>query len=257
VPTLILKLVVTPALIGASTLAGRRWGAAVSGWLVALPLTSGPVALFLALDHGTGFAARAAQGMLAGTISQAAFAVGFGWLSTRGYWAASVAGCLAFAGSTLALDRLSLSAPAALLATVAAVLLALRLLPAHTPPRETARLAPRWDLPLRMAVATTFVVTLTAAAPLIGPQLSGLLSPFPFFAATLAVFAHRLDGPQAAVRVLQGLLHGLLAPAVFFFVLAGLLVPAGTGSAFAVAGAAALATQGAGLLALRAGQTRS
>jgi hypothetical protein len=48
--TLALKLVLTPTLIGATSLAGRKWGAAVSGWLVGLPLTSGPVALFLALE---------------------------------------------------------------------------------------------------------------------------------------------------------------------------------------------------------------
>jgi len=38
------KLLLTPALLGLVSLAGRRWGPAVSGWLVGLPLTSGPVA---------------------------------------------------------------------------------------------------------------------------------------------------------------------------------------------------------------------
>jgi hypothetical protein len=54
--TLVLKLVLTPLLIGAASLAGRRWGPAIAGWLVGLPLTSAPVALFLALDLGIGFA---------------------------------------------------------------------------------------------------------------------------------------------------------------------------------------------------------
>lgn len=35
--SLLLRIVVTPALIGAASLAGRRWGQAVSGWLVGLP----------------------------------------------------------------------------------------------------------------------------------------------------------------------------------------------------------------------------
>lgn len=48
--SLALKLVLAPALIGAASLAGRRWGPAVSGWLVGLPLTSGPIAFFLRLD---------------------------------------------------------------------------------------------------------------------------------------------------------------------------------------------------------------
>ena len=36
---------VTPTLIGAASLAGRRWGQGVGGVIVALPLTSGPIAL--------------------------------------------------------------------------------------------------------------------------------------------------------------------------------------------------------------------
>ena len=38
IDTLILKVVVTPILIAAASLAGRRWGQSVSGWLVGLPL---------------------------------------------------------------------------------------------------------------------------------------------------------------------------------------------------------------------------
>ena len=52
--TLLLKLVLTPALIAAASLAARRWGQAVGGWLVGLPLTSGPVAVFIALEHVIG-----------------------------------------------------------------------------------------------------------------------------------------------------------------------------------------------------------
>ena len=61
---LTLKLVLTPALIGTATLAGRRWGQSVGGWLVGLPLTTGPVAFFIALDHGAAFGAAAVVGSL-------------------------------------------------------------------------------------------------------------------------------------------------------------------------------------------------
>ena len=240
-PNLLLKLVVTPALIGAATLAGRRWGPAVGGWVVGLPFTSGPVALFLALDHGSGFAAGASVGMLAGTISQAAFSLAYGWSAARGPWAASGLGCLAFAAFTVALDRLAPSLVPALVATAAAVALAIRLLPEGRATVAEAGPPARWDMPLRMATATVFVVGLTAAAPVLGPRLSGLLSPFPLFGLTLTLFAHRQEGPQGAVAVLRGLLHGLFAPAVFFCVLGALLLPAGIPVAFAAATAAALA----------------
>src|SRR5207248_6545610 len=94
-----------------ATLAGRRWGDRLSGWLVGLPLTSGPVVFFLAIDQGNGFATRAALAVLLGTISQAAFAVAYARAAVRGGWAvATIAGCTAFAIATIAFQRVSLPA---------------------------------------------------------------------------------------------------------------------------------------------------
>src|SRR3989442_15484873 len=82
--SLLLKVVATPALIAAATLAGRRWGDRLSGWLVGLPLTSGPVVFFLAIEQGSGFATRASLAVLLGTISQAAFALVYARTAVRG-----------------------------------------------------------------------------------------------------------------------------------------------------------------------------
>jgi hypothetical protein len=59
------KLFVTPLLIGAVTLAGRRWGAITSGLLIGLPLTSGPISFILACQYGLDFVSRSAVGNLA------------------------------------------------------------------------------------------------------------------------------------------------------------------------------------------------
>src|SRR5260370_24323229 len=83
---LLLKLILTPLLLGGVTLAGRKFGPTVSGWLVGLPLTSGPVSLFLALEQGTVFAAHAAQGTLMGVISLSAVCVAYCCLSLRCGW---------------------------------------------------------------------------------------------------------------------------------------------------------------------------
>ena len=100
---LVLKVVLTPALIAAASLAARRWGHAVSGWLVGLPLTSGPIAFFLALERGTSFAAAAAIGSLAGAIGEAAFCVAYAGVAARGSWPpALAAGSVAFAVVALA-----------------------------------------------------------------------------------------------------------------------------------------------------------
>ncbi|HBF50271.1 MAG TPA: hypothetical protein DDX04_07705, partial [Massilia sp.] len=56
---LALKLVLVPLLIYLVTLAGRRWGPSVAGWLSAFPIVAGPILLTLALEQGAPFAASA------------------------------------------------------------------------------------------------------------------------------------------------------------------------------------------------------
>ncbi len=105
-----------------------------------------------------------------------------------------------------------------------------------------------------MAVATGFVLLLTGVAPALGPRLTGLLAPFPLYGAVLAVFAHHLQGPAAAVTVLRGLLLGLFGFAGFFLALAALIERAGIGPAFAAALALTLALQAGALWSVRRGR---
>jgi hypothetical protein len=186
-------------------------------------------------------------GMLVGTISQALFCLTYAWTSTRLRWPASFgAGTLGFAASTVVLRPLEAPATTAFVLTVAALVVALLLIPrdSSSKPEVPEDEAPRWDLPARMVVATVFVLLLTAIAPLLGPYLSGLLSPFPLFGAILTVFTHRSQGSIAATRMLRGLLFGLFAPAGFFLALAILIERLGIGLSFAAATATALAFQG-------------
>ena len=249
---LTLKLVVTPALIGAATLAGRRWGQSIGGWVVGLPLTTGPVAFFIALDHGTTFAAAAVVGSLVGAVAEAAFSVAYGWSATRTAWLpALLAGSAAYAIVAAILQPLDLG-PAALFALViVALAVALRLMPRGAAGVAPV-VAPRWDLPARMVLATTVVLVLTALAPRLGARWSGLLATYPLFAAILTAFGHRLQGAGAAIGVLRGLLFGLFSFAGFCLVLALGLVPLGIAGAFAAAIAVALLTQGVSLWRLRA-----
>lgn len=236
-----LKLVVTPLLILAASVAGRRWGQAVSGWFVGLPLTSGPIAFFVALEHGAGFAAATAVGALAASMAEAAFCLAYAHAARPGRWPLALgAACVAFAATAVVLQPLALSlAPLAAIVFVALVA-ALRLMPRGAEARATP--PPRWDLPARMVIATLLVVLVTEAAPALGPRLSGVLAAFPVYAAILTVFGHR-SGPAAAVQVLRGLLLGLFGFAGFFVVLGSLIEGAGLLLAFAAAVATTAAIQ--------------
>ena len=219
----------------------------MSGWLVALPFTSGPIVFFLALDHGTAFAGAAAVGALAGAIAQAAFCLGYGALADRSRWGvALLAGSLAFAAATMVLQRLALPLVWLFLGVIAALAAAFRLMPKGSAASGAAP-TPRWDIPARMVVTTALVLLLTGLAPALGPRLSGLLATFPVYAAILAVFAHHLAGPAPAIQVLRGLLLGLFAFAGFFAVLGVLIERVGVTASFLAAIAVALGLQAGSL----------
>lgn len=249
---LVLKLVATPALILAASLAGRRWGESIGGWLVGLPLTSGPVVFFLAVEQGPGFAAATTRGSLAGAAAEAGFCLAYGFAARRHGWRGAVAaGSVAYAAGAAALAAAALPLLPLVAVIVGALAAALSRLPRFE--SGTARLPPppKWDLPARMAVATTLVFSLTELAPALGPQLSGLLATYPAFAAVLTAFAHAQSGPAAAMRVLRGLMTGLFSFAGFFVVLGPTLVPFGIGPGFAAASVVALAIQGLSLWLMR------
>lgn len=245
-------------LIGTASLAGRRWGPVVSGWLVGLPFTSAPIAFFLARDNGLSFAATAAAGTMAGAVSQAAFCLAYAWITPRAHWpGALIVGCAAFALFTGILDALpNVALPALAGCTFVGLAVAPRLMPRLERHHTLVVPLPQWDLPLRMTLATVVVLALTAAASTIGPRLTGLLAPFPLYAAILTIFAHALQGPAAALDVLRGLLAGLFAFATFFLVLAASLEAAGITVAFSAALLAALALQAASLALLRRSRRR-
>ncbi len=242
--TFLFKLILSPLLIGGVSLAGRRWGAAVSGWLIGLPLTSGPVVLFLALDQGPAFAAAAAQAIMLGIISVGLFCLTYSRLAPRWAWLPTLlAGWGVVLASTFVLDTL----PSALALTIGLVFGGLGTVLVLMPRVRTAGrpgVAPRWDIPLRMIVATSFVLGLTGLATILGPRLTGLLAPFPMFASILGVFTHRLEGPLAAGYLLRGVVLGSFSFAGFFLVITLLLQPAGILPAFLAASAVALGTHG-------------
>lgn len=218
-----------------------------------LPLTSGPVALFLALDHGPGFAASAAAGSLAGALAEIAFCLAYGGFARHGWPVAVLAASAAFAAAAAVVQHATLAPAVLAAAVVVALAAALSLLPrGHGGPAPAP--PPRWDLPARMAITTALVVGITGAAATLGPRLSGVLASFPVYATILTVFAHRA-GAGPAVQVLRGLLLGLFAYAGFFVVLGALIERVGIPAAFGLATATAVAIQAASLalVLLRAG----
>jgi hypothetical protein len=99
-------------------------------------------------------------------------------------------------------------------------------------------------MPARLAIAAGFVLLQTALAGWLGPQLSGLVTPFPIVVIVLTAFAHHQLGAAGATRVLRGFLIGMYAFAAFFVVVARGLERLGASAAYLLGLVAGLAING-------------
>lgn len=246
---MLFKLVATPVLLAAATFASRRWGESIGGFLVGLPLTSGPISVFLAVEYGADFARHAAAGSLYGTIAQAAFCYAYFRFAAKG-WPVAIA-CAAFAFFATAL--ITQASGVEYWQSFVLTLLAIGLVLWRTPndrTRSTTIAIPWWDLPFRMALLTLLVVSVTLVAPYIGATSSGIIASYPFIATILAIFAHRAFGAAAAQRTVRGMVTGLFGFSTFFVVLSLLLTKSGLLAAYVLATSSSLAVQAILLIAM-------
>ena len=218
---LALKLLLAPALVVLTSLAARRWGPRLGGILVTIPIVAGPILLIIALENGGTFAAQAATFATAANVALAAFALALIVAVDRvPWWAAMV---IAWAGVLLTDFGLAQIPVPAWVALVAAIL-ALHgvqyvLRRQRTDPLVATRL-PRWDLPARAVATAALVLTVTQAAEWVGPEVSGVLAPFPIALSVVCAFAAAQTGRVGVIGLLRGIVPGLDGFALFCFVLA-------------------------------------
>jgi len=252
VTVLALKVLLAPGFIVATSLVSRRFGAGVAGVVAGLPAIAGPILLVLALDHGRGFVRTAATGVLLGIVALVVFVLAFAWVCMRARWPwALAAGWGAFVAVIAALRPVHVGPVPALVVACAACACGLVLLPRPATVAAQPQVHPPFDLALRGACAVVPVVSVTAAARLLGPHLSGLVAAFPVITPVLAAFTLAQHGPVEAVRLLRGMTVGFFAYALFCFTVSVGIGRLGTAAAFVLATALALLTQTAVVAAIR------
>jgi len=241
---LLLKLIVAPGLVAAVTLAVRRWGPAVGGWLSGLPTVAGPVLVFFAVEQGTAFAARASHATLAGLIGTVVFTTVYALASPRMPWAPClVMGWLALGATAAMLYVIEPSLVLSLVTLFVATVAGRRLLPRVAPPAGPAA-APPGDLALRLAATATLVVVLTTVADRLGPLLSGLINAFPVLTTVITAFTHAQRGSAATIAFVDSFLQAIIGFGAFCFALALTVDRLGLAAGLACALAAQFAVSG-------------
>jgi hypothetical protein len=260
VTLLLLKVLLAPALVLATSLAGRRWGPRVAGVLVTLPIVAGPILVILLLEQGPAFAGRAANASLLGLVATGAYGLVFATAARRFSWAVTLAlSWMVVVVVDLALYRVHLPVLLGLVVAVVAMqgsaALLRRRIEGPVPANATW---PWWDLPARAVATAALVLAVTGAAELLGPALAGVLTPFPIAVSVVCGFVLAQEGAAAAVVLLEGVLRGMTGFAVFCFAVAVLIPRLPAVGAFAAAVAAGLAVPVlAGVLRARGGPGRA
>lgn len=236
------KLAVTPLLIAAATLVTRRFGPRVGGLLVGLPLMSGPISLFFAIEQGDAFAAQAAIGTLLAMLGVAAFSTVYGLLAPHFSWPLSLlAATAAFFVVSAAVAHIDVGLLGAGLGAYGAIGLSIAAL---RPPVAVPAMGrpPWWDIWVRMAVSALMVAVITLAASGLGPTWSGILGAFPVIMTVTMSFMHRQWGHAAVAVSLRGILLSLLSFVSFFIAIAVALTKTSIPAAYLIAMAAAVLT---------------
>ncbi|MFN2465767.1 MAG: hypothetical protein ABR598_05810 [Candidatus Dormibacteria bacterium] len=233
---LALRMALAPTLVAVATLLARRWGAPAAGWAASTPVVAGPVLLVVASDHGTLFGSQAAGSATLGLVSLAIFTVVYARLGGAGLpWAAClIAGWASFVVATLFLSMFTVPTLWALVTAVVAFRVCRLTLGTGEDASADARRLPG-DIPLRMTAALLMVATLAVVAGMLGPRLSGLLTPFPIIGSVMAVFTHVTRGRGALGGYSDALLKGLPSFALFTATVGLMIVPLGMAAAFILA----------------------
>lgn len=220
---LLLKVTLMPSVIALVTLAIRKWGNKVGGLIGSMPWVAGPILLFFILEQGTAFGIHSIQGSMTGILALISFCFSYSAFSRKLSWLPTILLSYGvYTATAVFFNYLQLNLLLSYGIVMATVLLALQFFPKPTGLLTSTRRLP-FDIPIRMVIATLFVLAITGLARVLGPNWSGILTPFPIMTTVLAIFSHTLQGSNATIATLRGLVMGLLGFTTFLFLQAFLL----------------------------------
>lgn len=246
---LLIRVAAASGVVVLASLAAERVGPFLGGLIAALPVSTGPAYVLLAIDHDDAFIAAAALSSVVTNVAMIGYLTALVVMAPRFGMVASLGGAVAlWLGTAALLQPLPWTVVAALAANAAAYALALPLLRRPPPEPPGRRAVPRWyDVPLRAALVGCLVVGVSTASAWIGPAATGIGAIFPIALSSLTAVVHRRLGGGAAAAAMRG--AAIANPGFLLAVLAThlLAVPAGRWGALA-AGLALSLGWSAGLL---------
>jgi len=226
--SLVLKMVVTAAFVVVATLIAERSGPLVGGLITTLPISAGPVYVFLALDHPTQFLADSALASLAINPVIAVYAIVYAPLAqSRGRVVSIFLGLALWLVLAIIVHEFDWSLQAALVFNIVTLPICMFI---ARPQREAAipHLPTRWsDVAVRAISVALLVAAVVALSVHIGPGATGILAVFPIVMTSIMFILHGRVGGKAAAAVMASSVVGLIGLALAFVTLNLTAVPMG------------------------------
>jgi hypothetical protein len=208
--TLIVKMAVTAGFLLAATIIAERAGPLIGGLVATLPISAGPVYIFLALDHDAYFIAQSALGSLVTNALNVVFAVTYALLAQRQSLIVSVSGAFAaWIALSYAIGYVPWTLSLAVVFNLAVIAVSLWIV--HPLRHVRVAAAPtRWyDLVLRAAMVAVLVGVVVTLSFTIGPTLSGNLAVFPIVLSSIMIILHRRIGGPPTAAIMANAVVGL------------------------------------------------
>lgn len=209
--TLAVRMAVTAAFLIAATVTAERAGPLIGGLVVTLPISAGPIYIFLAIDHDAAFIGASALGSMLSNAVNIAFSLTYCLLAQKRSLAVSLGGAFLVWGLSIWLlgNQLQLGLWATIGINIVAVIIALAV-QAMLPHIHFPRMRTYWyDYFLRAGMVAVLVGVVVTLSYHIGPAASGNLAVFPIVLSSIAIILHSRAGGRATATVLAHSAVGL------------------------------------------------
>jgi hypothetical protein len=233
---LALKMAVTALFVSVATVIAERLGPTVGALVATLPVSAGPVYVFLALDHDAAFISASAVASLALNAATAIYLTIYVLRAQRHtIWISSSLAFAAWLVATLPLSLVHWAAWSAFALNVVVFGFCFFIVEPFRLARMPPTTRPWYDFLVRSTMVALLLGTVVTLSFRIGPAGSGVLAVFPVIYTSIMFILHCRVGGPATAAVLANAIPGLAGFAVALLTLHLTAVPLGSATALVFA----------------------
>jgi hypothetical protein len=233
---LALKMVVTALFVSVATVIAERLGPTVGALVATLPVSAGPVYVFLALDHDAAFISASALASLALNAATALYVTVYVLLAQRhGIWVSVPLALAVWFAAALVFGPVHWAAWAALVLNLVVFILCFLIVERYGHVRMPPTKRTWYDFVIRAGMVALLVGLVVTLSFHIGPAGSGILAVFPVIYTSIMVILHSRVGGPATAAVLANAIRGLAGFGIALLTLHLTAVPVGSGGALLIA----------------------